>query len=175
MHIITHPGLPDGPNHQVDALAADVALDAVPDARHGGPVEDGPQAAPDAKGGPVDDGEADVVGGADAAGGDDEAAGDGIADPDAQPRLPPREAGGDHGRADHPGVDVEGVGDPEADEVPRLPLPALRLDGLEVVVGEHELGAGQAGLVVHDEPVGPSPDPEPERCASGRRHGGGVG
>lgn len=110
-----------------------------------------------------------MVGGADAAGQAHEGAGDGVADPDAEPRLPPREAGRDHGGGDHPGVDVEAVGDPEADEVPGGPLAAGWLDGLEVVVGEEQLGGGQAGLVVDGEAVGDSTEPEgPVTC-----HGGG--
>ena len=77
-----------------------------------------------------------MVGGADAAGQADETAGDGVADPDAEPRLPPREPADDHGRRDHPRVYVERVGDPEADKVPGAPFPALDVDGYEVVVGE---------------------------------------
>lgn len=52
--------------------------------------------APDAKTGTAHDGEADVVDGADAATEADEATRDGITDPDAQPRLPPREAVDNH-------------------------------------------------------------------------------
>lgn len=88
----------------------------------------------------------------------DEARGDGVADPDAEPRLPPRQARDDHGARDHPGVYVERVSDPEAHEVPGPPLAALGLDGLEVEVGEHELGGGQARLVVDGELVTPSPE-----------------
>lgn len=88
----------------------------------------------------------------------DEARSDCVADPDAEPGLPPRQAGDDHRAGDHPGVDVERVGDPEAHEVPGAPLPALWLDGLEVVVGEHELGGGQARLVLDGELVAPSPE-----------------
>ena len=90
--------LPDGTDHDVDAVAADVGLDTVPDASHGCSVEDGPQAAPDAEGGPADDGVADVVDGADATCQDDEDAGNEVADPDAEPCLPPVETSNDHGR-----------------------------------------------------------------------------
>ena len=75
-----------------------------------------------------------MVGGADATGQADEASGNGVAEPNTQPRLPPGETTNDHGRRDHPGVDVERVGDPEGDEVPRTPLPALGLHRLEIMV-----------------------------------------
>lgn len=85
-----------------------------------------------------------------------EARSNGIPGPNTQPRLPPRQAGRDHGVCNHPRVEVERVGDPEADEVPRAPLAAGGLDWLEVVV--HELGgesgmelAGQEGSVRYHE------------------------
>lgn len=43
-----------------------------------------------------------MIPGADATGGTDKRCGDEITDPDTNPRLPPRETGGDHGRGDHP-------------------------------------------------------------------------
>ena len=77
-----------------------------------------------------------MVGRANATSEADECASNEVADPDAQPRLPPRQAGDDHGRRDHPRVDVERVGDPEPDKVPRAPLAPLRLDGFEIMVRE---------------------------------------
>lgn len=77
------PAGPDGADHEVDAVAADPGLHAVPDAGHDAAVEDGPKGAPDAETGAVDDGKGDVVGGANAAGEADEAAGDEVAYPDA--------------------------------------------------------------------------------------------
>lgn len=88
---------PDGPDHEVHARPADERLHAVPDAGHGGAVEDGPEGPPDSKGGPRHDRKGDVVGGADAAGETDEACGNGVPDPHADPRLPPGEPGDDHG------------------------------------------------------------------------------
>jgi hypothetical protein len=38
------------------------------------------------------------------------------------------------GGANHPRVDVERVGDPEADEIPWSPLPPGRFDGFQVMV-----------------------------------------
>lgn len=95
--VLVAPVVPDTADHEVDAGPADPALHAVPDARHGGAVEDGPQGAPDAEGGAVGDRERDVVGGADAAGEAHEAGGERVADPDAEPGLPPGEAVGDVG------------------------------------------------------------------------------
>ena len=69
----------------------------------------------------------------------DEGAGDGIADPHAQPRLPPREPPDDHGRRDHPRVDVERVSHPEGDKVPWAPLPTGWFDGFQIMV--RQLGA----------------------------------
>lgn len=110
---------------------------------HGSSVKHGPQASPDAKRRPTDDGETDVVGRADPTRQADEAARDGVADPDAEPRLPPRQAADDHGRRDHPCVDVERVGDPEGDKVPGTPLAALGLDRLQIVVRQLIRAAGQ--------------------------------
>lgn len=73
-----------------------------------------------------------MVHGTDAAGQADEKASDSVTNPDTQPTLPPRQAtdasATDHGRSDHPGVDIERVGNPEADEIPSAPLPALWFD-----------------------------------------------
>lgn len=117
---------------------------------HCSAVKDRPQAAPDTERRAARNGEPDMVGGTNATGQADEAAGDGIADPNAEPRLPPRQAADDHGRRDHPGVDVERVGDPEANEVPGSPLAPLGLDGLEVVVRQlarsADRNAGKTGL-----------------------------
>lgn len=44
--------------------------------------------------------------------------GNGIADPDAEPGLPPRQTSSDHGGGNHPSIDVETVSDPEEDKVP---------------------------------------------------------
>jgi hypothetical protein len=42
--------------------------------------------------------------------------------------------------------DIERVGDPESDKIPRTPLPSLRLHGLEIVVRQHQLRIGETGL-----------------------------
>ena len=97
-------------------------------------VEHGPKTTPDAKRGSGDDGETNVVRGTNATRQADEAGRDRVADPDAKPRLPPRQATNDHGRRNHPRVDVERVGDPEGDKVPGTPLTAGGLHGLEVMV-----------------------------------------
>jgi len=68
--------------------------------------------------------------------------------PDTEPGLPPSKAVGHGCGGDHPGVDVDAVGQPEADKIPGLPLAALGLDGLEVIVCEQELGVCKAGLAV---------------------------
>lgn len=45
----------------------------------------------------------------------DEDGGDEISDPDAEPGMPPRQpTTGDHGGCNHPSIDIEGIGDPEA-------------------------------------------------------------
>lgn len=75
----------------------------------------------------------------------DEARRNGIPGPHAKPRLPPRQAGRDHGVGNHPRVEVERVGDPEADKVPGPPLAAGGLDGLEVAV--HKLGGIRDGAL----------------------------
>lgn len=77
-----------------------------------------------------------MVDGADATADDDEDGRDGVAYPDAQPRLPPREATGNHGRGNHPCADVDTVGDPEADIVPGAPKPALLLDRFQIEIVE---------------------------------------
>jgi len=63
----------------------------------------------------------------------DEARSNSIPNPDTQPTLPPAQTIEDVGGRDHPCVDVEGVGDPEGDEVGPGPLSSLGLDGLEVL------------------------------------------
>lgn len=83
-----------------------------------------------------------MVHGANATSCADEATSNGIADPDAEPRLPPRQPIDDHATGDHPCVDVEGISNPEADEVPRTPLSTSGLDGLEIVVGQLHKGGG---------------------------------
>lgn len=103
---------------------------------HGSTIEDGPQGAPNTERRTADDGETNVVDGTDATSQGDEETGNRIADPDTEPCLPPGEAVDDHGGGNHPRVDVEGVGDPETDEVPGTPLAALLFDGLQVMVGE---------------------------------------
>ena len=63
-----------------------------------------------------------------------EGTGNRITNPHGQPCLPPGQSIHDTSRTDHPGVNVERVSDPEADEVPRTPLPPGRLDGLQIIV-----------------------------------------
>ena len=69
---------------------------------------------------------------------------DGIADPDTDPCLPPGKTDFERGGGNHPGVDVERVGNPESDEVDMAPLSSLWLDGFEIVVGKEELFVGEA-------------------------------
>lgn len=69
-----------------------------------------------------------------------------LTNPDTQPCLPPRQANFKTGRSNHPCVDIERVGNPEIDEGDVAPLPACRLDRLQVMVGQEELLAGQPRL-----------------------------
>lgn len=80
---------PDGSDHERDALSSDPRLYAVPDACHRCAVEDWPEGAPDAEGGPAHDWEADVICCSDASCQADEAAGDEVSYPYTEPRLPP--------------------------------------------------------------------------------------
>jgi len=93
-------------------MAANVGLDAIPDACHGCTVEDRPKGAPDTERGAVDNGKPDMVDGADTGSDDDERSGDKVSNPDTKPALPPRQACYDHGRRDHPSVDIEGISHP---------------------------------------------------------------
>ena len=43
---------------------------------------------------------------------------------------------------------VEGVGNPESNIIPRAPLSTGFLDGLQVMVSEHKLPRRQAGLCI---------------------------
>lgn len=103
---------------------------------HCGTIEDWPCAAPDTKRGAAKGREAEVVDGADATADDNEDGRDGVSYPDAQPRLPPRETAGNHGRGNHPRANVDAVGDPEADIVPGSPEPALLLDRFQIEIVE---------------------------------------
>jgi hypothetical protein len=42
--------------------------------------------------------------------------------------------------------DIERVGDPESDKIPRTPLPPLRLHRLKIVVRQHQLRIGETRL-----------------------------
>lgn len=83
---------PDGTNHEVDTLATNPRLDTIPDACHDGAVEDGPQRAPDTERSSAHNRETNVILGTNAASHADEAGGNGVANPDAQPGLPPAQA-----------------------------------------------------------------------------------
>lgn len=61
--------------------------------------------------------------------------------------MPPGQTGGDTSGGDLPGINVEGVSDPEGDKVPEAPFAAGRFDGLEIEVLEEELRGGEARLV----------------------------
>lgn len=65
-----------------------------------------------------------MIGGANVCSGEDEDSCNRVADPDAKPGLPPGEANNDARRGNHPCVDIERVGNPEADIIPGTPLPA---------------------------------------------------
>jgi len=77
--------------------------------RHGSPVKHRPQGTPYAKGRPRHDRERDMILGDNATGGTDKGGRNEVADPDADPGLPPREqdlaiGADDHGRGDHPRI-----------------------------------------------------------------------
>jgi hypothetical protein len=95
---------------------------------------------------------------------DDKATRDRVPDPYTKPSLPPRKPSDDHGGRNHPvllvskgcplyhltlknlpGVDVKRVG-----TVPVVRIKSLgrrfHFIGLEIVVGEHQLGVRKAGL-----------------------------
>lgn len=107
------PRRPDGADHQVHTSASNPGLNTVPDTGHAGAVENWPQATPDTEGAARDHGERDVVLCSDTTSEADEATCDGVADPDAEPGLPPAETTDDVGGGNHPGVDVRAVTDPE--------------------------------------------------------------
>lgn len=132
-------------------------------------VEDRPEGTPDSKRRSSYHRERDMVYRTNSTSQTNEDGSDEVADPHAEPGVPPCQAApGNHGGSNHPGVDVERVSDPEAwtrwlaigflktgtssspkvhtDEIPRSPLPSLRFDGLQIMVGEHELGIGQTRL-----------------------------
>lgn len=94
-----------------------------------------------------------MICGANTTGQNDEAARNRIANPHADPRLPPREAIDDGGGRDLPGVDVNGIGQPESHEIPSSPLSSLRLDGFQIVVRQHQLGVGEARFALHSKLV----------------------
>lgn len=73
------PIVPDRADHEVHASAADPCLHTVPDASHGGTVEDWPQSSPDPKGSAIDDRKRDVICGANAASQADKASRDRVA------------------------------------------------------------------------------------------------
>ena len=73
---------------------------------------------------------------------DNEERGDSIANPNADPCLPPTQSDLQRRGSDHPGVDVEAVGDPEGDEVDMSPLSALRLNGFQIMIRQEELSVG---------------------------------
>ncbi len=77
-----------------------------------------------------------MVDGTDSTANDNEDGGDGVAYPDTQPSLPPREAAGNHGRRNHPGANVDTVSDPETDIVPGAPYPALFLNRFKIKIVE---------------------------------------
>jgi hypothetical protein len=49
--------------------------------------------------------------------------------------LPPRKSDVKRARSYHPSIDIKGVCDPKANEVPRLPLSSRRLNRLQIEVG----------------------------------------
>ena len=63
--------------------------------------------------------------------------------------LPPGESDLKRRRSNHPCVDIEGIGNPETNKIPRLPLSTLRLNGLEIEVGQEQLLVRQTGLSFH--------------------------
>lgn len=90
-----------------------------------------------------------MIHGADAAGKADEECGDGVANPYANPCLPPGQANLEGRGGNHPRVDVEGICYPKGHEVAVAPLSSLRFDGFEIMIGEEKLLAGEARLAFH--------------------------
>ncbi|OAA43766.1 hypothetical protein NOR_04341 [Metarhizium rileyi] len=103
---------------------------------HGSTVKNRPHASPDTKRCSGDDGKADMVDSPGTSDQNDKASGEKVAQPDAEPGLPPGQTTDNHGRRYHPGVDVEAVGQPETHIVPWTPLSPLLLNGFEVMVDE---------------------------------------
>ena len=77
--IFVTPVAPNAPNHEIDAGSAYPRLHSIPDAGHGGSIENGPQGTPDTERCAIDDGKGDVVYGTDTTGEADEACRDGVA------------------------------------------------------------------------------------------------
>lgn len=101
---------------------------------HDSPVKHWPQTSPDSERGSGHDRKPNVILCANAARQANKEARNRITKPDTNPRLPPRQTAHDHSTADHPGVDVERIGNPETDKVPRTPLASFGLNRFEIVV-----------------------------------------
>lgn len=77
-----------------------------------------------------------MVDSANSSGQDDKEAAEAVSYPNAQPGLPPRQTTSNHGRGNHPRINVRRVCDPETDKVPRTPYSTFLLDGNQVMVDE---------------------------------------
>lgn len=103
-------------------------LNTIPDTSHCRPVKNRPKPTPDTERGTTCHWESDVISSTNTSCCNNERTRNRVADPDANPRLPPRESSHNTGGGDHPCVDVEGVGNPEADIIPGTPLPPSRFN-----------------------------------------------
>lgn len=83
--LVLVPARPDASDHELDTVASDPALHAIPYTGHGCTVEDWPKASPDTETGSRNDRERDVVFCSDTASGNDKDGGDGVSDPDTDP------------------------------------------------------------------------------------------
>lgn len=103
-------------------------LNTIPDTCHCRPVKYRPEPAPDPERSTTGDWKSNVISGTNTSCCHNECTCNGVANPDADPRLPPRQTGNDTGGCNHPCVDVEGIGYPEADIIPGPPLPSGRFN-----------------------------------------------
>lgn len=103
---------------------------------HCNTVEDWPDTSPDTKRGSVDHGEINMINSTNSSRQDDKEATETVSDPNTQPGLPPRQTTSNHGRSNHPCINICRICDPETDKVPWTPNSAFLLDGNQVMVDE---------------------------------------
>lgn len=103
---------------------------------HCNTIKDRPDTSPYTKRCSVDNREVNVVDSTNSSRQDDEEAAETVSYPNAQPCLPPGQTTSNHGRGNHPGINVCRVCDPETDKVPWTPYSTFLLDGNQVMVDE---------------------------------------